>query len=57
VLSSVVDACGKKRSTADTSLLGRFERLEGEEASAFYREHEQEIHAQLQLRSDAANQS
>jgi hypothetical protein len=54
VMGSVADAVeGKKGSTANTTILDEYERLEGEDASAFYRQHEATIKAQLQARIDS----
>jgi hypothetical protein len=46
-----------KAATPSTPELDRFESLEGEHATAYYRQHEAIIGAQLQIRQDAANQS
>ena len=58
VLANVADSIEKQKGivSADTSVLARFEALEGEDASAFYHKHKETIRVQLQARQDAANQ-
>ena len=58
VLPSVADVVEKQKGivSPDTSTLAEFERLEGEDASAFYHKHKETILVQMQARQDAANQ-
>ena len=56
VVASVADSMlGVKPSSVDTAILDEYERLEGEDASFYYKRHRDVIASQLQARQDSQN--
>ena len=57
VVASVAGALEKQKGivSPDASLLAQFEALEGEDASAFYHRHKENLVVQLQARQDSQN--